>query len=199
MSGWAGTTLADRRTQRRERLVAAALDLLGTDGARAVTVRSVCRHARLTDRYFYENFADRPALLLAVYDAVAAEAAAALVAAAATGGGDVERTARAAVEAFVGFLTDDPRKGRVLLLEPLTDPTLGLRGVALAPAFAQIVRDQLGSAVSPRDAALTATALVGALANLFIRWLDGSLPVRRDELADYSVRLLLGASAIASR
>jgi AcrR family transcriptional regulator len=76
---WAGTTLEDRRAERRERFMAAGLDLLGSQGAAAVTVRSVCRHAQLTDRYFYENFADRAALLLAVYDAVAAQAAAALV------------------------------------------------------------------------------------------------------------------------
>src|ERR1700722_14342477 len=176
---WAGTTLEARRTDRRERFMMAGLDLLGTHGAAAVTVRSICRHAKLTDRYFYENFADRAELLLAVYDAVAAEAAAALVHAVAVGDGDIERTARAAVDAFLSFLTDDPRKGRVLLLEPLTDPTLGVRGVALAPVFEQIVRNQLAPTASSVDASLTATALVGALANLFIRWLDGSQQVQR--------------------
>ena len=87
--GWAGTTLEGRRGQRREQLIEAGLDLLGTHGAAAVSVRSVCRHARLTDRYFYESFADRGELLLAVYDRVAAQAADALVQAAASGGGEI--------------------------------------------------------------------------------------------------------------
>lgn len=198
--GWAGTSLADRRTQRRERFLDAGLELLGTDGSAAVTVRSVCRRAMLTDRYFYENFADRDALLLAVYDRVAAEASTALVDAVAHAGPDLEQSARAAVEAFLGVLTDDPRKGRVLLLEPLTDPTLGMRGIALTPMFTELVLAQLGtgsSRASPDRAQLTATALIGALANLFIRWLDGSVAVDRAQLIDYCVRLLVASVELA--
>lgn len=201
--GWAGTSLADRRAQRRERLLDAGLELLGTDGSAAVTVRSVCRRAMLTDRYFYENFADRDALLLAVYDQVAAQASTALVEAVAHAGPDLEQSARAAVEAFLAVLTDDPRKGRVLLLEPLTDPTLGMRGIALTPMFTELVRAQLGSdtsrtsPASPDGAQLTATALIGALANLFIRWLDGSVAVDRARLIDYCVRLLVTSAELA--
>ena len=193
---WAGTTLADRRAERRRRLLEAGLDLLGTQGAAAVTVRSVCREAKLTDRYFYENFEDRAELLLAVFDGVAGEAATALVTAAESRHGDLGAMANAAVEAFISFLTDDPRKGRVLLVEPLTDLTLGTRGVAIAPMFAQLIQAQVGKPGSSVDASLTATAMVGALANLFIRWMDGSQDVTREHLADYCVRLLLNASAL---
>ncbi len=98
--------------------------------------------------------------------------------------------ARAAVEAFVGVLTDDPRRGRVLLREPMTDPTLGRRGVELMPGFAELIQGQIPGEVSPVAAQLTATALVGALANLFVRWLDGSLRVSRKRLVDYCVELL---------
>ena len=194
---WAGTTLADRRAERRGRFLDVGLELLGTQGSAAVTVRSVCRLARLTDRYFYENFADREELLLAVFDQVANEAGAALLEAVAAAPPDLADRARAAVEAFLGVLTDDPRKGRVLLLEPLTDATLGMRGIALSPMFAELVRAQLGAQGSPRGAQLTATALIGALANLFIRWLDGTLDIDRAELTDYCVRLLVTATELA--
>jgi AcrR family transcriptional regulator len=195
---WAGTTLADRQAERRSTLLDVGLDLLGTQGSAAVTVRSVCRLAKLTDRYFYENFADREALLLAVYDRVATEAGEALLTAVADAPPDLTARSRAAVEAFLGVLTDDPRKGRVLLLEPLTDATLGMRGVALSPMFAELVRAQLGPQAGNAQAArLTATAVIGALANLFIRWLDGTLDVDRDELTDYCVRLLVTATDLA--
>ena len=195
---WAGTTLADRQAERRSTLLDVGLDLLGTQGSAAVTVRSVCRLAKLTDRYFYENFADREALLLAVYDRVATEAGEALLTAVADAPADLTARSRAAVEAFLGVLTDDPRKGRVLLLEPLTDATLGMRGVALSPMFAELVRAQLGPQAGNAQAArLTATAVIGALANLFIRWLDGTLDVDRDELTDYCVRLLVTATDLA--
>lgn len=194
---WAGTTLADRRAQRHDQLLDAGLELLGTQGGAAVSVRSVCRQARLTDRYFYENFPDREALVLAVFDRVAAEAGAALVQAVADAPAELPARARAAVEAFLGVLTEDPRKGRVLLLEPLTDATLGMRGIALSPVFAELVRAELGVQGSPRGAQLTATALIGALANLFIRWLDGTLDIDRAELTDYCVRLLVSATGLA--
>lgn len=207
--GWAGTTLDARRDERRRRLLEVGLDLLGGEGSTAVTVRSVCRHAKLTDRYFYENFADRDELLLAVFDQVAAEARDALVAATTEVGEALvaltaephgtariampdlsERMARRAVERFLAVLVDDPRKGRVLLLEPLTDPTLSRRAVEVLPLFAGLVRSQLGAATTAVDADMTAIALIGALANLFGRWLEGTLQASREEVADFGVHLL---------
>lgn len=195
--GWAGTTLADRRAERRRRLLDVGLDLLGTQGSATVSVRSVCRAARLTDRYFYENFPDRDALVAAVYDEVAYEAGQVLIDAVA---GAAEPTdvgvARAAVDAFLELITGDPRKGRVLLLEPLADQVLGARSVALSPAFARIISAQLGGD-DDVAAQLTATAIVGAMANLLIRWLDGSLVIDRAGLGDYCVRLLVASMASA--
>jgi AcrR family transcriptional regulator len=37
--GWAGTTMSARRAERRTRLLAAALELLGTRGSESVTGR----------------------------------------------------------------------------------------------------------------------------------------------------------------
>ncbi|MDQ2728380.1 MAG: TetR/AcrR family transcriptional regulator [Actinomycetota bacterium] len=195
--GWAGTTLDARRDERRRLLLEVGLDLLGGEGSGAVTVRSVCRHAKLTDRYFYENFADRDELMLTVFDQVAAEARDALVAATAEVAtapvgvpAPADRLARRAVERFLAVLVDDPRKGRVLLLEPLTDATLSRRAVEVLPLFAALVRSQLGVTTTALDAEMTATALIGALANLFGRWLEGDLKASRQEVTDFGVHLL---------
>ncbi|RKT87491.1 DNA-binding transcriptional regulator, AcrR family [Saccharopolyspora antimicrobica] len=193
---WGGTSLKQRRSARRAKLLEVGLELLGTQGSAAVTVRSVCRHAKLTDRYFYESFADRDALLLAVYDQVAEEARAALGAAVANTEGTREAVATAAVEAFLAVLTDDPRKGRVLLLEPVTDATLSSRGAELMPVFADLIRSELDEEAAGLGARMTATALIGALTNLFIRWLDGSLPATHEQLVDYCVKLLLTATSL---
>ncbi|WP_028925434.1 TetR/AcrR family transcriptional regulator [Pseudonocardia acaciae] len=202
---WGGTTLDVRRDARRRRLMEVGFELLGGRGSAAVTVRSVCRHAKLTDRYFYESFADREELLVAVYDQVAEEARdvlAGAVANAVTGRGEPEAIARAAVESFLGLITGDPRKGRVLLLVPMTDAALSARAVELMPMFAELIRVQLaanGSAVpdAPLEERMTATALIGALSNLFIRWLDGTLAASEPELTDYCVRMLLTAMPLA--
>src|SRR5215218_2940144 len=105
-----GSTLEDRAAARRAALVEAGVELLGTQGAGGVTVRAVCRGAKLTERYFYESFPDgRDGLLRAVHSQVASEARDAIAAAIATAPPDApERVASAAVAAFTAFLQDDP-------------------------------------------------------------------------------------------
>ncbi|MEC3980896.1 TetR/AcrR family transcriptional regulator [Amycolatopsis sp. H20-H5] len=188
---WAGTTLDDRKAARRAQLVAAGLDLLGTEGSAAVSVRAVCRAAKLTERYFYESFTDREELVVAVYAQVGAQARQALLDAVGTAAEPAHR-ARAAVTAFVELMVDDPRQGRVLLLAPMTDPALTRRGIELLPAFAALVVGQLSHG-DETDRQLTAIGLVGALSNVFIAYLDGSLKVSRDRLIAHCVRLVLGA------
>jgi len=76
-----GVALEDRRDKRRQALLETGLGCLAEDGLSGVSVRSICARARLTPRYFYESFADRDELLLAVFDNIAEEAAAAVIAA----------------------------------------------------------------------------------------------------------------------
>lgn len=200
---WAGTTLADRRAERREKFLDAGLELLGTDGSGAVSVRAACRTAKLTERYFYENFADRDALLLAVYERVAGEARDALLTAVEESAarnteprpGDL---ARAAVTAFVELIVDDPRKGTVLLLAPMADPALGRKGAEMLPVFAALVHEQLPEEIDDADRRMIAVGLVGSLTNLFISFLNGTLDVPRDRLVEYCVRMLLHSATIAS-
>ncbi|HJQ47933.1 MAG TPA: TetR family transcriptional regulator [Amycolatopsis sp.] len=192
---WGGTTLDDRRAARREKLLAAGLDLLGTQGSAAVSVRAVCRHAKLTERYFYESFTDREDLVLAVYEQVAREARQVLIDAVPDPRAAATTRAEAAVTAFVELMVDDPRTGRVLLLAPITDPTLSARGVALLPTFAALIREQLPDHLDAPDRELTAAGLVGALTNLFTGYLGGGLKVSRDRLIAHCVALLARAGA----
>ncbi|MGH3431397.1 MAG: TetR/AcrR family transcriptional regulator [Thermocrispum sp.] len=192
---WAGTTLADRRAIRRGQLIDAGIELLGGGDTAAVSVRAVCRTARLTERYFYESFADRDALMLAVYEHVAETARHALLDAMVDVEPHSEELARAAVTAFVELLIDDPRNGTVLLLAPLTDPALNQRGSELLPAFTALIHDQLPDTYDDVDRKLTASSLIGALTYLFISYLDGSLDVPRERLIDHAVRILVAAAS----
>lgn len=194
---WGGTTLADRRAGRREKLLEAGLDLLGSEQVAAISVRAVCRHSHLTERYFYESFPDRDALVLAVYDAVADEAERVL-AEATRGIDDPVRVARTAVEAMVGLMLDDPRKGRVLLFAPVTEPQLTGRGMRTVPSVIARVREHLSPGVSEADRAMIATGLIGALMGLFHAFLAGTLGVTRQEFVEHCVRLLVTADRLES-
>lgn len=190
---WAGRGVEERRAARRDALLAAGVDLLGAAGGAAVGVRAVCRAAALTERYFYESFTDRDEFVRAVYDEVGRQAHDALVRAVESARSPRER-ASAAVSAFVELMVDDPARGRVLLLAPLTEPALGGQGLDLAPAFVLLVHEQLSQIADPDERQMTAVGLVGALTSLFIGFLDGTVTASRERFVAHCVGLLDAAS-----
>lgn len=206
-SRWAGTTLEDRAAARRAALVEAGVDLLGTEGAAGVTVRAACRATRLSERYFYESFDGRDALLRAVHAQVAGEAREAIAAAVAAhradpAAGDDEDLARAAVAAFTAFLEADPRRGRVLLSESFSDTVLARHDLELVPAFAALLVVQIRALPDPpdaTDAALTAMALLGGLRNLYLAWLRGEPPISSARLNAHAAGLIVAAARVSSR
>jgi AcrR family transcriptional regulator len=203
-----GTPAEDRRAQRREQLLAAGLELLGTRGAAGTTVRGVCEEARRTPRYFYESFADLDSLLVAVLDRVMEEASAQMLAALATTPHDARAKARAAIATFAQFVTEDPRRARVCFFEALGNERLMRRRLDTMRLMSALV-SSLGREFygQPADADpigdVAATMLVGGAAELFITWLDGTLAVSRDQLVDDFAELFVAtgeaATAIAAR
>jgi AcrR family transcriptional regulator len=222
---WAGTTLEDRAAARRAALIDAGTELLGTEGAAGVTVRAVCRATKLSERYFYESFDGRDALLRAVHAQVADQARDAIVAAVAAhaaAGGEAEdeshaattaglvdprdrhaaALAYAAVGAFTTFLEEDPRRGRVLLSESFSDTVLARHDVELVPAFAALLVAQitaLPGGPDATDAELTAVALIGALRNLYLAWMEGRPPISTERLNAHAARLIIAAARVSSR
>jgi AcrR family transcriptional regulator len=199
-----GSTLEDRAAARRAALIEAGVDLLGTEGAAGVTVRAVCRGAKLTERFFFESFDGRDALLRAVHAQVAGEAREAIAAAVVktAPSGDPERVAGAAVGAFTAFLEADPRRGRVLLSESFTDSVLASHDLELIPAFAALLAAQIRALPDPPDevdAELTAVALLGALRTLYLAWLSGDPPISAARLNEHAARLILAAARVTSR
>ena len=64
---YGGENQEERRARRRQQFLDAGLQVFGTLGYRAATVRSLCKQAGLTDRYFYESFDTTEDLLVGVY------------------------------------------------------------------------------------------------------------------------------------
>jgi AcrR family transcriptional regulator len=200
---YGGVSAADRQADRRARLLDAGLDLLGTEGWSGATVRAICARAGLTERYFYESFADREALLIAVFDRIAEEAIGSVLEAVEEAPDDARAKARAAIAAFVSLMTDDPRKGRIAFIEAMGNEALMARRLETLGTFAGVVSEQsrefFGSeGPSPEDLDLTAHALVGALAELLIAWLGGRLEVPRERIVDHCTNLFVAAADVRS-
>lgn len=186
------SAIAERRATRRRVLLDAGIALLGAEGGPSVNVRAVCRATGVTERYFYELFGNRDDYVRAVYDDVSVRARDVLLVAS-EGRTEIESLARAAVDAFVRLMIDDPDRGRVLLLAPYREPVLAAEGLSHMPDFFGVVAAALPAGLDEVSRRLTAVELVGALTALFTQFLGGTLDVSRDRLVEHCVEMLVGA------
>ncbi|HEX7323066.1 MAG TPA: TetR/AcrR family transcriptional regulator [Mycobacterium sp.] len=192
---WRGQSAASRVAERRERLLAAGLESLGTVGWHATTVRGVCGGAGVGLRYFYESFPDLEALLIAVYDRLADELAAVVSSRIAQPGVAPQARVHAAFASTVDFIDEDPRRGRILFRETLANDALREHGAATVPRFVSLVVAALGAEPSGTDRtgatsrSLRASALSGALVTLFLDWQSGTLKATKQELVVYCTQL----------
>jgi AcrR family transcriptional regulator len=186
---WVGLAADERRSQRRALLVEAAFDLLGTEGTSGTTVRAVCQKAELNARYFYESFDDIDALLIAVYDHVAAGLAVAVSEAPVGHAKSPIDAARIGMDAIVGFIDDDRRRARILYVEALGNETLARHRLELdREAVASLEARAIEAAGSwpqgERVSRVGAAMLVGGLSEVLRDWIDGRIDVTRQQLVD---------------
>ncbi|MFF2552492.1 TetR/AcrR family transcriptional regulator [Nocardia sp. NPDC058058] len=197
---YGGISAAERRTQRRTALLDAALDILGTQGLDKLTVSALCAGAGLNERYYYENFDSRDAVLSALFDSIAEELATALITAVQTAPAAPRAKAHAAITAGIELLTEDPRKAHVALIVSSATPELRTRTIHTTKVFANLVAaegiDFYGLTEADPDPVITfrATYLVGGLIQTLTSWLHGDLPLTRAELIEHTtdVFVLLG-------
>lgn len=196
---YAGQDAAQRVAERRGRLLAAGLAVMGERGVAGATVRGVAEASGLAARYFYESFESIEALQLAVFDAIAAEAATRSVGAlAAADPADPLARTRAVLGEMVDLFLDDPAKGRVALIDSVASPVLGPRVLAESSRFAAMLAATASGGEPGADVAglpsglrLTAQFLIGGVAHTIGAVLRGDVAVERDEVVDVLVDLFL--------
>ncbi|MBW8484419.1 TetR/AcrR family transcriptional regulator [Actinomadura parmotrematis] len=196
---WAGVPAERRRDERREMLVRAAYALFGAEGEAGLTVRAVCRAAELHTRYFYESFTDTAGLLAAVYDQQATALAEVLARAVDTAGPRPEARTRAGIRAVLGFISDDPRRGRVLFAAARGNEILAARRRAAQTALLDAVLAMSRVADPGPPAVIAATMFTGAMNELAQQWADGRLGDDLDTVTDTAVALSLALHDTAAR
>lgn len=184
---YGGRSAAERAAERRERLLDATLAVWGREGGPRVTMTRICAEAGLTERYFYQEFANLDAALVAVMDRVAAEIEErGRAAVEETEGGPTERV-RAAVRTFVEILTDDPRKGRVAIVESAALDGVRPRRAELLRLFAHQAAEEAAvlypeQAWTALEREMVGLIWIGGVAQLVTGWLDGTLRATPDEI-----------------
>ncbi len=203
-----GVSSAERREDRRRRLLDAGLAIVGTQGLAALTVRGVCEQAKVGPRFFYEAFPDLGALaaelLLAVQRSALDKARAAI---AETEGTPAQRI-RAGVAALITELTDDPRRAKLVFAQAYGNEALMRTRFAGMRTVAATIIEQTRIVLDlpeGHDAAVAATSqlITGGAAELVLVWLDGGLDVDRDGLidllADFTIAMIDRLPAVAGR
>ncbi|SFQ53982.1 DNA-binding transcriptional regulator, AcrR family [Amycolatopsis arida] len=196
---YGGVPGADRRAERRAQLIEAGLELLGAAGDAAVgegtlSVRGVCRQAGLAARYFYESFADRDALAVAVYDHVVQELAAVTLEAVEAAPPEAGAKVRAGLGRLVRHVAEDPRRGRLLFSPILGSGVLAERRAESTRLFVRLLglqaREFYGIGGGARlDVA--AEVLVGGLAQVLTSWLAGTLRLGEEEVVAHCAEIFL--------
>ena len=166
---YGGLSAEERRAERRARLIEAGVKVYGEVGYRNGTVKAVCAAAELTERYFYESFANSEALLVAAYihvtDKLHAEMAAA--------GAAARNGARTADVLTLYFtrLKQNPQPSRVFLLEMngISDAVDAVRMDSLKRMSAVLLPGRAGAdAADPMPLSVSGT--MGAVISIARRW-----------------------------
>lgn len=183
---YAGESAEARMARRREELLDSALTVLARDGREGLSVSGLCASAGLNARYFYESFASTDEVVEILLARLADESIGRAIAQLPSDSPGRE-DARAGVAAFIDYLTDDPRRGRVLFgavpagsaAAQQRDRTLH-RFITVASARG---RDVYGLQEDPRID-LTAAMMIGGTGQALIDWFDGRIAIERTEFVD---------------
>jgi AcrR family transcriptional regulator len=170
---YGGRSAADRRAERRERLLGAGLDLFGTEGYASASIEKLCTHAGVSTRNFYEEFASREDLLIALHTRIIEHSFQAVIAAF-DGAEDAPMRERfeLAVRAFVTTTASDPRWARLSYVEVIgVSDKVERHRIAWRERWSDFLVAEAERAVargeaSQRDFRLSTVAMIGAVNEL---------------------------------
>ena len=184
---YGGATGDERWSERRAQLMNAGLELLASDdGARAFTVRGVCRQARLTSRYFYEHFGDAGELATAIYDEEVLKLTTVTLAAMDGVPDEIPLVTRAAIGALIDQVAEDPRRGRVLFSPALVAvPAIAERRHASTQLFVDLFQDEVRKRIPTASGSsfdVAAEMVIGGLGQAISSWLDREISLKKGAL-----------------
>jgi len=191
---WGGRTAEERRAERRQRLIEAATEIWSESGWAAVTMRGVCSRASLNDRYFYEDFADRDAVLVAVWDSVRDELVTMVRTLLA------ENTERRPLEILhkgismvVERISDDPGRAQILLGHHAGSSVLENRRASMLQLATELIvvaaRPYLKLAADQAGLRIDTLLCIGGFVELISGWQAGLIDADAQLVIDHAHRL----------
>lgn len=191
-----GQAIEDRRAERRQRLLEAGLSVFGEAGYHGATVRSICAAAGLTERYFYESFANSEDLLCAVYEAHMVLQQQRIMAAVLAAAREPRLMVGAGLRAFFELAREVPAAARVQFVEVLgVSPRVDKLYRQAIENFAQMMRTlnlQMPQGGGLRDDETLSIGLVGAAVGIASRWLLSGFAQPLEEMLATTLLIFMG-------
>ncbi|OJF77866.1 TetR family transcriptional regulator [Nocardia seriolae] len=174
---YGGRAVTERKAERRQRFLDAAIRIFGERGYANCSLADVCAAAGLSKRQFYEEFQTREDVLVAAYDQIQEQSGLALANALSAMGPDPTDTVTTALSAFLHSIGADPFRAKVAFVEVVG---VSERMEQHRRARRHAWGDTLRLAVQPLAGAnarlrgnpdLAVSALIGAVNGLAHEWL----------------------------
>jgi AcrR family transcriptional regulator len=190
---YGGVSGEERSRQRREKLLESALEVFGTLGHDKATMRDICAHARLAERYFYENFANTSEAFEATYMQLSRELFQTLSQAVSQVSHDhAMKKASACLKAYFTFIKEDPRRAQIMLLDA---PRLGHNNIHQdGSSMSEYARFMVGivrayqPTLSPAvNMDLVITGLIGLAAQTGITWYHSGFKASVEQLVEHNL------------
>lgn len=195
---WGGLTAQEREERRRAQILETGLDLFAAKGWTKVTVLEICRGAKLSQRYFYEQFPSREDLFLAITGGIGREVERLVRLEATTPGRTVEERVSGVLGALADYFIADPRKVRVALVESFATEEFRAHRARVLASLTELASRLMGSLgdADPRSRDLSALIISGGIAETLIRGVTGEATWERDELVAHLTRLYTAAARL---
>jgi AcrR family transcriptional regulator len=175
--------------QRRQQLVAVALELFADRGYRTTTMDDIADAAGVTKPLVYQHFASKRALYLELVDSVAAQLVAAIAAATAEASGPRRQVERG-FAAYFDFALADPAAFRLLYgRHSGQDEELGAPLRQVEQAIAEAIDPLIDAGLDPEHRRTLAYGVVGMAEGASRYWLSGRQSARPAPTAAESKRL----------
>lgn len=190
---YGGISGEERSRQRREKLLEAGLMVFGTLGYDTATMRDICAHARLAERYFYENFANIGETFDSVYQQLTEQMHQTMTAAVMK---VVSESAldKAAVglRAYYTFIKEDPRRAQIMLLDA---PKRGHNNILQEGAtisnhakfINHMIRQHYPDLPKSVNMDLVTTGLIGMAVQTGITWYHGKFEESIDRMVEHNL------------
>jgi len=199
---YGGVLPEERQRARHDKLIEGALEVFGTKGFHASTVREVCVAAHLTERYFYESFKSLTDLFRAVYGHLRTQLMAQTMEVLAKADRSPLGLMEPALRVYLQFFQVDPRRGRIMLVDALgIDSEVARLSGETARDYSGLLKTHLASLVGQRtdldiSLDLLADGLIGMNVLLAARWMQDGFAEPIDKVIRTNMMPYQGLAAL---